>query len=91
MVANIRVGFKKRQHKRLSESISVIPPPAKMPCSKILCSKPVSIIAPVTEPLVAIAGTNHVSDKRPFSAGKAFLQKLGGPSTGLTYLSDDSV
>lgn len=91
MVANLRVGFKKRQRKRHFESITVIPPPTKMPCTKILYSEPVSIIALVPEPLVAVAGTNHVPDMRPFSAGKSFHPKLGGPSIGLTYLSDDSV
>lgn len=91
MVANLRVGFKKRQHKRHFESITVIPPPTKMPCTKILCSEPVSIIALVLEPLVAVAGTNHVLDMRPFSAGKAFHPKLCGPSIGLSYFSDDSV
>ncbi|KAL6342662.1 hypothetical protein AAG906_013068 [Vitis piasezkii] len=36
MIANLRVGFKERQHKRLSKSITIILPPSKRHYPKIL-------------------------------------------------------
>ncbi|RVW99883.1 hypothetical protein CK203_029238 [Vitis vinifera] len=39
MAVNLRVGFKERQHKRLSKSITITLPPSKRPCPKILYSE----------------------------------------------------
>lgn len=50
MAEKLRVGFKERQRKHLSESITVISHSAKKPYPEILCSKPLLIIAPALEP-----------------------------------------
>ena len=84
MVANLRADFKKRQCKRLFESIMVVFPPTKKPCMEILCLVLVLAIA------LAPVGTSHVPDGRS-SVGKDACLELGGPSTGLTQLNDDSV
>lgn len=44
MVANLRVAFKERQRKHLSESITVIPPPSRSPCSEILYPWPIWLL-----------------------------------------------
>lgn len=62
MVANLRVGFKERQHKCLSKSITIILPPSKRHYPKILCSELVLSFAPVIEPLVVAVGTNPTPD-----------------------------
>ena len=90
MAANLRADFKKRQRKRLSESIMVVFPPTKKPCTEILCPVPISAIALALEPSIAVVGTSHVLNER-YSAGKYALLELSGPSTGSTQLNDDSV
>lgn len=62
-----------------------------MPCTKILCPEPVSIITPVPEPSVTAASTSHVPNIRLSSAKKAFRPELGRPFTSLTYLNDDFI
>ena len=91
MVVNLRASFKERQCKHLFESIIVIPPLAKKPCTEILCLEPVLVIAQMPKHSITIVGTNHVLNRRPSFTGKASCPKLGGPSTSLTYLSDDSI
>ena len=90
MVANLRVGFKERQHKCLFESITVVFLPTKKPCTEILCPVPVLAIAPMLKPSVAVVGPNHVLDEMPYVEKDALLE-LGGPSTSPIQLSDDSV
>lgn len=91
MVANLRVNFKERQRKCLSESIMVIHPPAKKPCTEIICPELISTIAPAPEPSAAAAGTSHVPVGRPSFAKKASCPELGGPFTIPAYLNNDSV
>ena len=90
MVANLRVGFKERQHKCLFESITVVFPPTKKPCTEILCPVPVSAIALMLKPSVVVVGPNHVLDEMPYIEKDALLE-LGGPFTSPIQLSDDSV
>ena len=91
MAPNLRVDFKEGQCKCLSESIMVIHPPTKKPCTKILCPELVSTIALVPEPSTFVAGTSHAPVGRPSFSEKASYPKLGGPSTSLAYLNDDSI
>ncbi|KAL6313060.1 hypothetical protein AAG906_012814 [Vitis piasezkii] len=90
MAANLRADFKKRQRKRLFESIMIVFPPTKKPCAEILCPVPISAITLAPEPLIAAVGTSHVPDGR-YSTGKYAHLELGGPFTGSTQLNDDSV
>lgn len=91
MATNLRVEFKKRQCKYLSESIMVVPSSTKKPYIEILCSKPISTIAPTPEPSVATAGINSPSGEEIFSMEGAARPGLEGPSTGLAQLSNDSI
>lgn len=91
MDANLRSDFKERKHKRFFESITVILLLTKKPCTEIFCPEPFSAVALVLKPSTVAIGTNHVSDGRPSFVGKDARLKLGGPSTSLTQLSDDSV
>ena len=91
MATNLRVGFKERQRKCLFESITIIPPHAKKPCTKILYPKPVLVIALVPNPLATTASVNPLLDGRLSSTGGAVHLELGGPSTSPTQLDDDSV
>lgn len=67
MAVNLRVGFKERQHKRLSKSITITLPPSKRPCPKILYSELVLTFALVIEPSTVAAGSNSTPDERLFS------------------------
>lgn len=62
MVANLRVGFKKSQRKRLSESITIISSHSKKPCSEPLYPKLVLVIAPTLTPSTNAAGSNPESN-----------------------------
>lgn len=62
MTTNLRVEYKERQHKRLSKSITIVPPPTKKPCMEILGLKPVSAIASTLEPSAAAAAGNPALD-----------------------------
>lgn len=44
IATNLRVGFKERQRKRLSESITVNLAPFKKPCPEPICMDPVSAL-----------------------------------------------
>lgn len=90
MTTNLRVGFKERQRKCLSKSIMVAPLPAKKPCTKVLCSVPVSTIHLALKPSVIATGPSHVLTVR-LSVGKDACLELGGPSIGPAQLSNDSV
>ncbi|KAL6340253.1 hypothetical protein AAG906_040689 [Vitis piasezkii] len=79
MAKNLKFGFKERQRKWLSESITVAPPPAKKSYTEVLCPAPVSTI-PSTCVLVA-----------RLSAGKDARHERVGPSTGSTPISNDSI
>lgn len=90
MAADLRVGFKERQCKHLSESITIIHLPIKKPYTKILCPVPISTIAPILETSTAATGISHVPDKK-LSVGKYAHSKLGGPFTSPAQLSDGFV
>lgn len=47
-VLNLRVGFRERQHKRMSESITVSPSPSKKPCPDAAYQEPASAPVPMT-------------------------------------------
>lgn len=91
MVANLRAESNKRQCKHLSESITIIPPPTKKPCPKILYLKPILAIAPAPEPLAAAVGSNPPLGRRLLLTNGAAHLELGRPFTGPEQLSDDSV
>ncbi|RVW28597.1 hypothetical protein CK203_100868 [Vitis vinifera] len=84
MVANLRVGFKERQHKRLFESITVISFPSKIPCPEILCPEPVLAIALALVPSTTTTGSNLLVEE----AARLALER---PSSDLAHLNDDSV
>ncbi|KAL6331672.1 hypothetical protein AAG906_014322 [Vitis piasezkii] len=92
MATNLKVGFKERQHKCLSESITVVIPPTKKPCMKVLCPMPVSTIHPMPKPSSDVAGPSrlgpsHVLTMRPSDS----FFPLSGPSTSSVTFNDDSV
>lgn len=90
MATNLRAGFKKRQCKCLSESITVFPP-TKKPCINILCPKPVLAIAPALKPLIATLGINSLSGEGIFSTEGFAHPRPKGPFTSLAQLSNDSI
>lgn len=90
MVVNLRVGFKKKQRKRLYESIAIASPPAKKSCTEILHSMLVSTIPLAPKPSVDAVGPSRVSTVRPLF-GKDAHPERGRPSTGPIPLTDDSV
>ena len=55
MAPNLKVSFKERQHKRLSEALSTTPPPAKKSCSEAPYEEPVPDV-----PMVQVAPSNIV-------------------------------
>lgn len=89
MATNLRVCFKEKQSKHVFESITVVLPLAKKPCTKVFCLVPVLAIPPVPKPSIDVAGPSHVPTMRPF-IGKYVHPKLDGPSTGPAQLNDDS-
>lgn len=91
MAANLRAKFKKRQHKSLSKSITVIIPPYKRPCQKILCSEFILTFASVTGPSAVAAGTNPTLDERLFSTEGSIHLESWRPSSGPEQLNDDSI
>lgn len=91
MAANLRARFKERQHKSLSKSITVIIPPYKRPCPKILCSELILTFASVIGPSVVAAGTNPMLDERLFSAEGSIHLEPWRPSSGPEQLNDDSI
>lgn len=91
MATNLRVGLKKRQCKRLSESITVVPPSTKKPYIEILYPKPVSAIAPPPEPLVVTVGLKSSSSKGIFSNEGAAHPGPKRSSTSLAQLGNDSI
>lgn len=60
MVVNIRVGFKERQHKCLSEFIALAPPPANKSCVEVLSATLVPDIPFAPKPLTDDAGQGPV-------------------------------
>lgn len=56
IATNLRVGFKERQRKRLSESITVNPAPFKKPYSEPICMDPISALTSMPVPLTTIGG-----------------------------------
>lgn len=91
MATNLRAGFKKRQCKCLSKSITVVSPSTKKPCIEILCPKPVLAIAPTLKPLTATLGINSLSGEGIFSTEGVTHPRPKGPFTGLAQLSNDSI
>lgn len=83
MAKNLRINFKKIQRKHLSKSITLISHPAKKPYPKILCSKPILVIAPTPEPLTATAGSNPPPSGRLLPDEGATHPESERPSTGL--------
>lgn len=59
MAANLRAGFKERQHKRLFESITTVSHLTKKPRTEILCPVPISTIALALEPSIVAIGISH--------------------------------
>lgn len=90
MAVNIRVGFKERQHKCLSEFITLASPPANKSCVEVLSAAPVPDISFAPKPSTDDAGPNHVPAVRP-PLGKDARLKRGRASTGPTPPSDDFV
>ena len=90
MATNLRVCFKEKQSKHVFESITVVPPLAKKPCTEVFYLVPVLAIPPVPKPSIDVAGPSHVPTVRP-STGKYVHPKLGGPFIGPAQLNDDSV
>lgn len=88
---NLRVGFKERQCKRLSQSIMVIHLPSKRPCLEPLYLELVLAIAPVSGPSIVVTGNNPKPNERLLSVERATHQEPGRPFSGLEYLSNDSV
>ena len=84
MAANLRVGFKERQHKCLSKSITIILPPSKRHYLKILCSELVLTFALVIEPLAVAVGTNPTPDERLFSTEEVVHLEPWMPSSSPT-------
>lgn len=91
MAANLRARFKEKQHKSLSKSITVIIPPYKRPCLKILCSELILTFASVTGPSTVVVGTNPMLDERFFLAEGSIHLEPWRPSSGLEQLNDDSI
>lgn len=90
MALNLRVGFKKKQRKRLYESIAIAPLPAKKSCTEILHPMPVSTIPLAPKPSADAVGPSRVLTVRPLF-GKDADPERGRPSTGPIPLIDDSV
>lgn len=90
MATNLRVCFKEKQSKHVFESITIVPPLAKKPCTEVFCLVPVLAIPPMPKPSIDVAGPSHVSTVRP-STRKYVHPKLGGLSTGPAQFNDDSV
>ena len=78
MVANLRIEFKERQHKRLSKSIMVVFPSSKRPYSEPLYLEPVLAIASALAPSTAITGSN-LELERGFSQLELLTKSQGGP------------
>lgn len=53
---NLRVGFKDRQRKRLSESITVNPTPFKKPYPEPICMDPILALTSMPVPLTTVGG-----------------------------------
>lgn len=56
IATNLRVGFKERQRKRLSESITVNPASFKKPCQEPICMDPISALTSMPVPLTTVGG-----------------------------------
>lgn len=56
IATNLRVGFKERQRKRLSESITVNPTPFKKPYLKPISMHPISALTSMPVPLTTVGG-----------------------------------
>ncbi|KAL6321836.1 hypothetical protein AAG906_035535 [Vitis piasezkii] len=78
MVANLRIEFKERQHKRLSESITVVSPPSKRPYLEPLYLEPVLAIASTLAPSTAIA-SNNLELERGLSQLELLTKSQEGP------------
>lgn len=91
MATNLRVGFKERQHKCLSESIMVNPTPFKRTCPEPIYLEPVSaltlVLVPSTTAVGIISGPN---ERLPSVEGTAHHEPRR-PSLGLDHLSDESI
>lgn len=88
---NLRVGFKDRQRKRLSESITVNPAPFKKPCSEPICMDPISALTLMPVPLTTIGGIIPYSDEMfPSTQGTAHHEPRK-PFHSLNHLSNESV
>ena len=81
MAANLRASFKERQHKRLSESITVAPPSAKKSCTEVPRSEPILNIQQMLKPQADATRTNRVLAARP-PIGKNVSSKQGMASIG---------
>ena len=84
MVANLRAGFKERQRKSLSESITVISFPSKRPYPKILYPELVLAIALELVPSTVATGSNLSVEEAARLAPKR-------PSFDLAHLNYDSI
>lgn len=90
MTTNVRVSFKERQNKHLSESITFAPPPTKKSCPKVPRLTPISDIPSVLNPSTDVEGPNCASTARP-PIGKYAHPERGGASNGPIPPSDDPV
>ena len=88
MVANLRAGFKERQHKCLSKSIAVAPFLAKRSCAKDTYVEPISNAPPAPMPLVNAVGPNNAPiAKSP--TRKDVCPTQDGTSIGPTHVGDN--
>lgn len=90
MAVNIRVGFKERQHKCLSEFIVLAHPPANKSYVEVLSVAPILDISLAPKPSTDAVGPRRVSAVRP-SLGKDAHPERNKASTGLTPPIDDFV
>lgn len=90
MTTDVRVGFKERQSKHLSESITFAPPPTKKSCPKVSRLTLISNIPSVPNPSTDVEGPNCASAARPL-VGKNAHPERGGTSTGSVPPSNDPV
>ncbi|RVW87611.1 hypothetical protein CK203_041142 [Vitis vinifera] len=91
MATNLRVGFKERQYKCLSESIMVNPTPFKRTCLEPICLELVSALTPVLVPSTTAVGIISGPNERLPSVEGTAHHEPRRPSLGLDHLSDESI
>lgn len=88
MATNLRVNFKERQCKHLSESIAVVHLPAKRSCTEEPHVAPVLDTPSVQMPHTGIARPKSVSAMRPHIGKDVYPERDRAP-TGSTPIGDD--